>query len=399
MNNFNLLFNNSLHNRIYTKSFLMTVGLMFITPIIIILLMFNFLFKDQSDFEIGIYTQLDSDIVLTDDLNYSYKQVDTLDNNLDSEDQYQYAMIYDLDKNIIYNYNDQIHEQNKIEEEISQIAIANNPNITQSEFENIDQYNDIEVKEVGDKVTNQQMFRSFKLIISLVVFAIGIFAMSLVGIEIAEEKSSRAIEIIISNSSVLSHFISKILATFIYLILMGVTLFAGLMTAILLSLRIFRDQIINMAISNQDIVQTSNVNIDTNDLIFTLIISIILVSISLLIYLFIAAMIASFSTSESNFQTLLVPITNILLVGYLLSIFQLSDLLTKFLALIPGLSIFFIPNLFANPSIDSIFYIIIIIDNLLFLFLITYIIKKTYKEALLSNQGINFQKFKQKLFR
>lgn len=152
-------------------------------------------------------------------------------------------------------------------------------------------------------------------------FMLIIFLVQMIGGEINEEKTTRSMEIIISNVSPKTHFISKILASNIFVLLQALILFlagalGGLVRNFTSAHRTFNlsAEFDIGAIWNQ--VVSSGI---ASRLVYVIPITIGLIILSFLAYSLVAGILASMTTSIEDFQQVQTPIILICGIGYYLA--------------------------------------------------------------------------------
>lgn len=180
-------------------------------------------------------------------------------------------------------------------------------------------------------------------------FMLIVFLVQMIGGEINEEKTTRSMEIIISNVSPKTHFISKILASnafiFIQAFILFIAGFIGLIVRKFTSTSSFSlgaDFDLN---SIWDSLVTSGI---VGRLAYVIPITIILMVLSFLAYSLIAGILASMTTSIEDFQQVQTPIILICLTGYYLSMLAPTfegSIFIKVFSYIPFISTLIAPPL------------------------------------------------------
>lgn len=220
----------------------------------------------------------------------------------------------------------------------------------------------------------------FFMLITLVV--------QMVGAEINEEKSTRSMEIIISNVSAKVHFFSKILAANLFVIMQ--CLLVGFYSLIGLLLRGGQSVDID-SLSNIEMVSNITSNMDLismiNNLISYIPIVLILMIVTLLGYSLLAGILASMTTNMEDFQQLQTPIYTISLLGFYLAIMNTmfdGALFIRILSYIPFISAILSPSLLVTGVIG---FKDILLSILLMVVVIYLLLKyglKIYKEGILN---------------
>lgn len=223
-------------------------------------------------------------------------------------------------------------------------------------------------------------------IVILPFFMLITLVVQMVGAEINEEKSTRSMEIIISNVSTKVHFFSKILASNLFIVmqclLLGVYSLIGMLLRGGKSLE---------SIQNIDAISQVTSGIDINGILNSVISDIPMVIILMIITLFgyslIAGILASMTTNMEDFQQLQTPIFVVSLVGFYLAIMNSmfdGALFIRILSYVPFISAILSPSLLVTGVIG---FKDILLSILLMVVVIYLLIKyglKIYKEGILN---------------
>lgn len=220
-------------------------------------------------------------------------------------------------------------------------------------------------------------------------FMLIIFLVQMIGGEICEEKTTKSMEIIISNVSPKTHLLSKVLSSNVFIIVQGLLLVLYSVIGILISTKgqLTIDPNVNSLL-------TATVESGFLDKIITLLPAIIIMMIlSFLAYSLIAGILASMTTNMEDFSQIQTPIMLVLLAGYYLAImagmFDGSTLI-RVLSYVPFISCLVSPSLYIIGQISM---IDVIISILVLIITIALMIKyglKVYKVGILnySNEKI-----------
>lgn len=215
-------------------------------------------------------------------------------------------------------------------------------------------------------------------------FMLIIFLVQMVGGEICEEKTTKSMEIIISNVSPKVHLLAKIIANNLFVLLQALLLFIYGLIAFFISSRNGSLNIPSEITSVWDSLSASGL---INDIVSLLPMLLVLIILSFLAYSLLAGILASMTTNIEDFQQLQTPIVFILLAGYYLAImagmFQ-GSIFLKIAGYIPLISCLLAPTLYimGEISILDILIAIILLVGLLYL-LIRYGMK-IYKVGILN---------------
>lgn len=223
-------------------------------------------------------------------------------------------------------------------------------------------------------------------IVILPFFMLITLVVQMVGAEINEEKSTRSMEIIISNVSTKVHFFSKILASNLFIVmqclLLGVYSLIGMLLRGGKSLE---------SIQNIDAISQVTSGMDINGILNSVISDIPMVIILMIITLFgyslLAGILASMTTNMEDFQQLQTPIFVVSLVGFYLAIMNSmfdGALFIRILSYVPFISAILSPSLLVTGVIG---FKDILLSILLMVVVIYLLLKyglKIYKEGILN---------------
>ncbi len=277
------------------------------------------------------------------------------------------------------------------------IAIYNS-NISEEELNAI--YSPANIERIyldNDKTTqdeNSKMILTtvFPILI-LPFFMLIIYLVQMIGAEVNDEKTTRGMEIIISNVSPKTHFFSKVVAGNLFVLLQAGLLFIYTFIGMLI-----RKLIGGNSISNGVTAQVKNVMSNVlssnigNQLKVILPLTIILMLLTFLAYSLLAGILASMTTNTEDFQQLQTPIMVVLLLGYYTSMmagmFE-GSVFIKVLSFVPFISAILSPSLLILGQI-GIFEVIVSIS--LMIVVIYLLIKyglKVYKVGILNYSSKN----------
>lgn len=245
--------------------------------------------EDTNDIVVNI--NLDSTEYLKADI-ISYNKIDTITYNLLS------ASLTGMKTSMALNYNGlSSEEMAKITSPISiNRVVTNEKEITASE-----------------DATNM----------SLIVFLVPFFMLivllvQMIGAEINDEKTTRGMEIIISNVPAKVHLLTKITSSSIFVILQSLLLFTYSIIGILihggLSLGSGKSNIIGSLVESLKISGTFDILLKGAPIL------IIIFLLSFFIYATLAGVLASMTTSAEDFQQLQTPLMIVLMLGYYIGI-------------------------------------------------------------------------------
>lgn len=232
----------------------------------------------------------------------------------------------------------------------------------------------------------QMIISSVFPVLILPFFTLTIFLVQMVGAEINDEKTTRGMEIIISNVSPKVHLLSKVIASNLFVFLEAALLIIFAITGFVI--RNFIGS--NTSASSFDISSILNTILKSDiasNLAYIIPLAIILMILTFVAYAILAGILASMTTNTEDFQQMQMPIVIISLVGYYLSMMAgLFDgsIFIKILSFIPFISAILAPSLLVLGQI-GIFEIVIAI--LLLIITIWILIKygmRIYKVGILN---------------
>ena len=222
--------------------------------------------------------------------------------------------------------------------------------------------------------------------IILPFFMLTMILIQMVGGEICEEKTTRSMEIIISNVSPKQHLMSKILASNIFVIFQGLLLVIYACIGLLISTNMLST---SMALPSEitsifDSLVSSGF-IEKLTLVIPL--TLILIILSFLAYSLVAGILASMTVDMEDFNQLQTPLVFLSLIGYYIAMMAgmfNGSILIRILSYVPFLSSFVSPSLYMMGEIGLIDIVISIIILIIFIYLILHFGIKVYKVGILN---------------
>ncbi len=251
---------------------------------------------------------------------------------------------------------------------------------------------------------NMQMIIStvFPIFI-LPFFALTIFLVQMIGAEVNDEKTTRGMEIIISNVSPKVHLLSKVISSNLFVIIQGIllVLFAFIGVGLRVALGTF-DASKALSIGNLDIGSTLS-NFLTSEiasqLVYIIPLTLLMMVLTFIAYSLLAGVLASMTTNIEDFQQLQTPIMIISLLGYYLAmmagVFE-GSLFIKIFAFIPFISAILAPCLLVLGQFSLFEFVIAIILVIFIIFLLVKYGFRIYKQGILnySSKGLWKKMFK-----
>lgn len=269
--------------------------------------------------------------------------------------------------------------------------------ITRDEFNNIQKNVNIESVVIEDSnLEDNLIVTTVMQVLTLPIFMLIMFLIQMIGAEINEEKSTKSMEIIISNVSPKTHFLSKVIAANAFVLIQGALLIGFALIAVIIRFVVSGGDMLSgidsdiMAAANelpiQEIMSTLGVMIP---------VLLIMMILTFIAYSLLAGVLASMTTNLEDFEQLQTPIVVVSLVGYYLSVaagvFK-GSLFIKIMSYIPLVSSLLAPTLYVMGEISL---IDLIISITLLIGLIYVLIKyglRIYKVGILNYSGVGLWK-------
>lgn len=219
-------------------------------------------------------------------------------------------------------------------------------------------------------------------------FMLTIFLVQMIGAEVNDEKTTRGMEIIISNVSPKVHFFSKIIAGNVFIIMQGILLiiYAGIglfLRKILGTGSIFTSLGSEMTGVFNGIMQTEFIS----KLIYIIPLTLMLMVLTFLAYSLLAGILASMTTNAEDFGQLQTPIMIISLIGYYLAMMAgmfKGALFIRILSYVPFISAILSPSLLVLGQIGVIDVIISMIIVTITNYLLIHYGLRIYKVGILN---------------
>ncbi len=273
---------------------------------------------------------------------------------------------------------------NTTKQQLGLLKLEINPSILQDTLKEI-KIDRVVLEDENNVDENMELVMStvFPTVI-LPFFMLIIFLVSMVGGEICEEKTTKSMEIIISNVSPKVHLLSKVLASNLFVIFQALLLFLYGAIGLFISHRNGGLQLPSeiMGIWNS-LVQVGFLK----TLIYLIPLTLVLMVLSFLAYALLAGILASMTTNMEDFQQIQAPIMLLLLAGYYLSIMSTmfdGSLFIKIISYLPFLSCLVSPSLFMMGQIGIVDVFLSIILLIVLIYLLLKYGLKIYKVGILN---------------
>lgn len=252
-----------------------------------------------------------------------------------------------------------------------------------------------ETKKSEDENMSMMMTTIFPIVI-LPFFMLSLLLIQMIGAEINDEKTTRGMEIIISNVSAKTHFISKMLSGILFVLLQAglLLLYSGL------------GLLVRFIAGNGTLVSGMGGEISgyVNDfissgaissIVYIIPFTLILMIITLVAYALLAGILASATTNAEDFNQLQTPLVMVSLVGYYLSmmagVFD-GSIIIRALSYFPLISAILSPSLLVLGQIGIIDVMISMAIMIGFVYLLIKYGLKIYKVGILNYSSKNLWK-------
>lgn len=396
MDKFLATFSLTYKNKVKTKSFMIFTGLV----IVLMLLASNMnkiidLFDDGPD-KVGVVSsdneiykviksqgdQLDEGATFK---KVSEKQAKTQVQNEKLDKAYIIKMTDDnkLSGKILSKDTVSEQQKQKLKASLSTIQtqlVAANLNLSQGELKQLQSQSKVTSEVIADKASNSNLSEAQKGFNTIMVYA-GLMLIffivfnyaSQVAMEIATEKTSRVIEMIITSVSPVTHILAKISGV----IAVAFTQIIIFVAAGLICFFVF--DISDML---------KGFKIEPNELMMQIsIVGIVSLIIGILSYIILAAILGSITARIEDINQALMPMTLFSMIAFYISLFSVMNpdtMLTKITSFIPLLSPFVMFVRSASPDVAVWEIVVSVILSIITIFILLWIAVRSYKNTILS---------------
>lgn len=396
MDKFLATFSLTYKNKVKTKSFMIFTGLV----IVLMLLAANMnkiidLFDDGPD-KVGVVSsdneiykviksqgdQLDEGATFK---KVSEKQAKTQVQNEKLDKAYIIKMTDDnkLSGKILSKDTVSEQQKQKLKASLSTIQtqlVAANLNLSQGELKQLQSQSKVTSEVIADKASNSNLSEAQKGFNTIMVYA-GLMLIffivfnyaSQVAMEIATEKTSRVIEMIITSVSPVTHILAKISGV----IAVAFTQIIIFVAAGLICFFVF--DISDML---------KGFKIEPNELTMQIsIVGIVSLIIGILSYIILAAILGSITARIEDINQALMPMTLFSMIAFYISLFSVMNpdtMLTKITSFIPLLSPFVMFVRSASPDVAVWEIVVSVILSIITIFILLWIAVRSYKNTILS---------------
>lgn len=274
-------------------------------------------------------------------------------------------------------------EKQKLKVTLSTIQtqlVASNLKLSQDELKQLQAQSDVTSEIVADKANNSNLNEAQKGFNTLMVYA-GLMLIffivfnyaSQVAMEIATEKTSRVIEMIITSVSPVTHILAKI---------------AGVIAVAITQLVIFAvfGALCFLVFDIGDMLK--GFEIEPNELTLQIsIVGAISLVIGILSYVIMAAILGAITARIEDINQALMPMTLVSMIAFYVSLFSVMNpntLLTKITSFIPLLSPFVMFVRSSSPEVAVWEIVVSIILSIITIFILLWIAVRSYKNTILS---------------
>ncbi len=291
-------------------------------------------------------------------LERSYQSEEQLSNMLEENDHEMILVIEEDDLNYLNSKIISYDEVSSLTKELISSAlttlktsiVVKENNYSEEQLLALTSPANVELKVLNPNASSEDnkdmMSISVIMVLILPCFLLITLLVQMIGAEVNDEKTTRSMEIIISNVSPQVHFSSKIAAGVLFVLIQGSLILLYALIAYLIRI-LLGGSIISLG-SSEIFVTIKEMGI-FNTLLKGLPLIIILFIFSFLSYAIVSGVLASMTTSVEDFQQLQTPLMIILVLGYYLSLMASTfngAIFIKVFSYIPMLSFLISPTLF-----------------------------------------------------
>ena len=280
-------------------------------------------------------------------------------------------------------------------------------------LDHISSYVDVKRTKLDDEENVDEMMElvmsTIFPIVILPFFTLTMFLVQMIGAEINEEKTTRGMEIIISNVSPKTHFLSKIISGNIFVLLQGLLLVVYLLIGIFIryistGVLINGGNILSGGVGSYVNKITSSLELTgvLDKLQIIIPITLILMVVTFIAYSLVAGILASMTTNMEDYQQVQTPIMIISFISYYLSVAAAmfkGSIFIKVLSYIPFFSALLAPSLLVLGQITIVEAIISILLTVGLIFILVKYGLRIYKVGILNYSGSHLWKKMFKAFK
>jgi len=234
-------------------------------------------------------------------------------------------------------------------------------------------------------------------ILILPVFMLTMFLIQMIGAEINEEKATRGMEIIISNVSAKTHFMSKLISGNCFVLVQGLLLIIYVVMAVGVRFMMTGtfDVSALLGTDGMNIMDTMSKSLFNDSLVYIIPFTLILIILSFIGYSLLAAITSSMTTNMEDFQQVQTPIVLVSLVGYYLammaSMFE-GSLFIRIFSYVPFISTMLSPALLMLGQISILDVVVSIVVMIGVIYVLVKYGLRIYKVGILNYSSANIWK-------
>lgn len=193
-------------------------------------------------------------------------------------------------------------------------------NITKEMYEKIESKVEVERIILDSENKDDNMLTNLVVtIITMPFFFLTVYLVQMIGAEINEEKSTKSMEIIISNVSAKTHFISKIISSNVFVLIQGALLIIYCIIGIIIRYFVSGSIINSLPVELTTLGSTLSSSGIMDNIKIALPLMLLLLIITLFAYSIVSGVLASVTTNMEDYQQIQTPIVLIILAGFYLS--------------------------------------------------------------------------------
>ena len=229
-------------------------------------------------------------------------------------------------------------------------------NIEADVFQKISAGVEIENVVLNDENSDENLtVASLMQILMLPIFMLIMFLVQMIGAEVNEEKTTKSMEIIISNVSPKTHFISKIISSNLFVIIQGALLIIFGILGLILRYILGNGSLVGELDSEiTEVVDVLSISGVMDTLGYMIPIILVMTILTFVAYSLLAGILASMTTNLEDFQQLQTPIVIVSLAGFYLSMMSSmfkGSVFIKIMSYIPFVSSMLSPTLYVMGEV------------------------------------------------
>ncbi len=392
--NFKTIFKYSIKNKVDSKTFF---GLSLLLGVLVIagILLFTYVNGNPEMTRIGIISTDDSTYeVFTNNITNAYSEVEyekTMSYD-DFEEKFDYVV--DIDNYEIYYYDDIKRNDDAIItsalNQLNIISLTSDLDIGMNEIGRILTPANIEYNIISE--SENLMDDPGAYIIGYVFTIVGMLLLvvgtQFLGQEILDEKTTKAIEIIMTSASARQHMFAKICSNLCFMLILILEFILFGLLGFVIAKIVFPSNIEDVVTFAKEFLPAE---LNENMLVFVIITMILLV-ITLIILYILTAIAAGVVTTVEEYQSTYGIITLLIMVCYFLSLFVTDVDIRIIISYIPVANFYILPSLIIIGAVSSMQIIISISISVIVLIVFTIFGSKVYRVGLLNRSAKGLMK-------